>query len=241
MSDTAPEPVADGQFVTLETPDTTAAPAPAPAPAEAPLPEKFAGKSVAEIVHMYTELESAYGRQSNETGELRALISQHVTAAAPVRTPEELREEFIAEPETAVARAVESAVTPLKRELERVKFEQAHPDYKSVVADPNFRLFTGATEFRRTLHARGNAGDYASASELLKLYADHKAAVQSTQATSERKASAATSVPHTAAPPSSPKLYRASDIMRLHQTDPEEYRRRNEEITRAYAENRVIQ
>jgi hypothetical protein len=51
------------------------------------LPEKFQGKSAAEIARMYEELESRFGTMGNELGHLRATLQEVVTAKGQEREP----------------------------------------------------------------------------------------------------------------------------------------------------------
>jgi DNA polymerase II large subunit len=47
-------------------------------PPEEDIPEKYKGKSTAEIVRMHQEAEKLLGRQSSEVGELRGVVDQYI-------------------------------------------------------------------------------------------------------------------------------------------------------------------
>jgi hypothetical protein len=47
-------------------------------PPEEDIPEKYRGKSTAEIVRMHQEAEKLLGRQSSEVGELRGVVDQYI-------------------------------------------------------------------------------------------------------------------------------------------------------------------
>lgn len=84
------------------------------------LPEKFRGKSAAEIAKMYADLESFAGRQAQELGELRAYV-QALHSAPQEREPAskdeyglaEFADELLASPEETlpkIARRIEERV-----------------------------------------------------------------------------------------------------------------------------------
>ena len=56
---------------------TEAEATPEPTPAEDDVPEKYKGKSTAEIVRMHQEAEKLLGKQSGEVGELRSVVDSY--------------------------------------------------------------------------------------------------------------------------------------------------------------------
>ena len=65
------------------------------------LPEKYRGKSVAEIARMHTEAEKQIGKQSNEVGELRQAFDEFVQTSVakkdePVKVTEDI--DFFVDP-----------------------------------------------------------------------------------------------------------------------------------------------
>ena len=53
-------------------------PTPEPTEQEDDLPEKYRGKSTAEIVRMHQEAEKLLGKQSGEVGELRKVVDDYI-------------------------------------------------------------------------------------------------------------------------------------------------------------------
>jgi hypothetical protein len=91
------------------------------------LPEKFRGKSAAEIARAYEELESKLGQMGAELGQLRAELS----AREPSRPSEyvdrrwsELADTLLVEPEKAVARLAEELKREVLQEAYRVTSTQ---------------------------------------------------------------------------------------------------------------------
>jgi len=69
------------------------------------IPDKYKGKSTAEIVRMHQEAEKLLGRQSSEVGELRSVVDSYIqtqldTTQAPKEPEEEI--DFFSDPDKAV-------------------------------------------------------------------------------------------------------------------------------------------
>jgi hypothetical protein len=58
-----------------------------PTPAEDDVPEKYKGKSTAEIVRMHQEAEKLLGKQSGEVGELRSVVDSYIQTQLDSTTP----------------------------------------------------------------------------------------------------------------------------------------------------------
>ena len=81
-------------------------------PQEEDIPDKYKGKSTADIVRMHQEAEKLLGRQSSEVGELRSVVDSYIQTQldtndtpAPTQEPEE-EIDFFSDPDKAVARAI---------------------------------------------------------------------------------------------------------------------------------------
>src|SRR5210317_2308466 len=145
----------DTQFDSLEPVEEVEAQPEAPVEAsqeetEDEIPDKYRGKSVAEIVRMHQEAEKLLGRQSAEVGELRQVVDSYIQTqlsqqSAPQQQDETVDEvDFFSDPETAVKRAIDNH--PKIREAEQINAEyrkttalsqlQAnHPDMETILKD----------------------------------------------------------------------------------------------------------
>lgn len=249
---TTPDPVEQASGQTEE-----AAPV---SQADDDLPEKYRGKTPAEIARMHMEAEKLIGRQAQEVHEVRSLADQLLKQqlSKPVQaTPqpnEDLSEdEFFANPKSAVAKTVEQhpAVLEAKQaalELKKMKtfqmLQTKHPDFASVVADTGFQEWIKASPLRVQMFQKADVEyDFNSADELLSTYKELKAArtavVQNStkQATDSALKAAAVSTGGTGE--SSRKIYRRQDLIKLSMTDPDRYVALQDEIMQAYAEGRV--
>jgi hypothetical protein len=258
-----------GSFETLDEQGTTQEPVEqttgqteevAQAQPEDDLPEKYRGKTPAEIVRMHMEAEKLIGRQAQEVHEVRSLADQLLKQqlSKPVQQQpqpnEELSEdEFFADPRKAVARTVEQhpAVLEAKQaalELKKMKTSQqlqaTHPDFASVVADPGFTQWVNASPIRAQMFRQADAEyDFNAANELLSTYKELKAVRTATVSTGTKQATdsalKAASVSTGGSGESSQKIYRRADLIKLSMTDPDRYMQLQPEIMAAYAEGRV--
>lgn len=228
-------------------------------PVEDDLPEKYRGKSPAEIVRMHQEAEKALGRQSSEVGELRKLVDEYIqqqTQLTKHNAPQHEEEDvdFFDDPEKAVARAIEKHPTmqharqvtqEYAKQTALAQLQQKHPDMNNIIQDNAFAEWVQASKIRTQLFVRADqAYDYEAADELFSLWKERQGTVAQTAAAEKqaRKASAKSANTGNARgnPDSAPrKIYRRADIIKLMQTDPERYESMSDEIMRAYAEGRV--
>jgi hypothetical protein len=76
------------------------------------LPEKYQGKSAAELARMHQEAEKLLGRQSSEVGELRKVVDSYIqTQLSQQQAPQKSDDEdydFFTDPDKAVSRAIEN-------------------------------------------------------------------------------------------------------------------------------------
>jgi len=252
------------EFATLGEPEEQAAPEEPVVEAveestEEDLPEKYQGKSAADIARMHQELEKRLGQQSQEVGELRRHFDEYVQSSIQSQqsAPEVVEEEidFFADPSAAVAKAIENH--PTLKQAQAVAAEMAksqalaklkanHPDMNEVLQDAKFKEWISASEVRTEMYRNADQNyDFASANELLNLYKDRAEVVKQTAAVEKqhqknevKKASTGTarSNPEGA---TSRKVYRRRDIIELMNSDPKRYEALMPEIMKAYAEGRV--
>jgi len=262
------EPEAIEEYANLSEEAEAKADAPAeeaPEVAEEPevaddLPEKYQGKSTAEIARMHQELEKRLGQQSQEVGELRRHFDEYVQSSissqqssAPEAPAEEV--DFFADPAAAVARAIENhpslqqaqaVAAEMAKSQALAKLKTAHPDMNEVLQDEKFKEWVSASEVRTQMYQDADQRyDFAKANELLNLYKERANVVQQTAVVEKqsrknevKKASTGTarSNPEGASPK---KVYRRRDIIELMNSDPKRYEALMPEIMKAYAEGRV--
>jgi hypothetical protein len=224
------------------------------------LPEKYAGKSTAEIARMHQELEKRLGQQSQEVGELRRHFDEYVQtsisaqqSSAPEAPVEEV--DFFADPAAAVAQAIENHPTlqqaqavaaEMAKSQALAKLKASHPDMDTVLQDAGFQEWVKKSEIRTQMYKDADQRyDFAKADELLNLYKERASVVEQTKAVEKqaqkneiKKASTGTarSNPEGASPK---KVYRRRDIIELMNTDPKRYEALMPEIMKAYSEGRV--
>lgn len=262
------EPEAIEEYANLSEEAEAEADAPAeeaPEVAEEPevaddLPEKYQGKSTAEIARMHQELEKRLGQQSQEVGELRRHFDEYVQSSissqqssAPEAPAEDV--DFFADPAAAVAKAIENhpslqqaqaVAAEMAKSQALAKLKTAHPDMNEVLQDEKFKEWVGASEVRTQMYQDADQRyDFAKANELLNLYKERANVVQQTAVVEKqsrknevKKASTGTarSNPEGASPK---KVYRRRDIIELMNSDPKRYEALMPEIMKAYAEGRV--
>lgn len=224
------------------------------------LPEKYKGKSAAEIARMHEEAEKLIGRQANEVGELRKLtdeILKQQISSKPVQQQEEVPEvDFWSDPDTYLNKKLETHPDILaarqlqlsnKMQQTAAMLQQNHPDFQQIASSQDFQDWVAKSKVRTELYVRADKDfDYDSADELLSSYKAIRG-VKQEQATQQVKDLAdnrqkqlkAASVDAGGGNVTSAKIYRRQDLIRLYQTDRERYNAMWPEIELAYAEKRV--
>ena len=227
---------------------------------EPALPEKFAGKSAAEIATAYGQLEQAYGRQSGEIGELRGQVNQvlmnQMANSETGKAEQEEAIDFSYEPEKSVTAVVRRETKDLREELQRGEqarafeaFKSKHPDYIATAKDPDFEKWVKGSEFRqaRFNDANGN-GNLRAADEVMTDWAEHKALVSTISAKETAAVETAganleslgTGTGATDTPTGVKQTFMRSALRDLKVSDPARYVRLGPVIMAAYREGRVI-
>jgi len=222
-----------------------------------PLPDKYQGKSVEEIVRMHQEAEKLLGKQSSEVGELRKVVDtfiQQQTQLTQQPAPEPEDElDFYADPEGSMAKMIERH--PKIREAEQIareyrqttaltKLQSKHPDMSKILADNRFQEWIGGSKVRTQLFQQADRNfDYDAADELFTLWKERQTTVQQTAAVEKQERKQAVKSASTGnargSGEQSKKIYRRSDIIKLMKTDPDRYQALSDEIMKAYSEGRV--
>jgi len=265
LIDTKPEDQQETEeFATLEEPEEIQEEAEEPIleePEEAEendIPDKYRGKDIKDIVQMHQEAEKLLGRQSSEVGELRKIVddfvkSQIQSASSPQQeTDEEI--DFFADPERAIAKAIEKHPSlkaaeqtskAMAQQQTLAQLQTTHPDFIDIVQDTKFQEWVANSKVRLELYQRADQNfDFDSANELITTWKERQnmvtetAKVQKEDRKRQLKAASTGSASGSTEAPSR-KIYRRADIIKLMQTDPKRYTQLQPEIMAAYAEGRV--
>ena len=221
------------------------------------IPDKYKGKSTAEIVRMHQEAEKLLGRQSSEVGELRSVVDNYIqtqldTTPATQEPEEEI--DFFSDPDKAVERAIknhpsikaaEQQTQQYKQQTAQSQLQQRHPDMQEILQDGKFVDWIKGSKIRTQLFAQADTQyDYEAADELFTNWKERQGVVAQTVANEKASRKEAVKTASTGGAKGSgetatKKVYRRSDIIKLMQTDPDRYLALSPEIERAYAEKRV--
>ena len=224
------------------------------------LPDKYKGKSTADIVRMHQEAEKLLGKQSSEVGELRQVVDDYIqTQLATTEAPQQNSEDeidFFSDPDKAVERAISNH--PKIKEAEQVsaqykqnaamsELQNRHPDMKDILEDGKFVDWIKGSKIRTQLFAQADQQyDYEAADELFNNWKERQQVVGQTVANEKQQRkdtikAASTGNARGSGEQSAKKIYRRSDIIKLMKTDPERYLSLSDEIMQAYQEGRVRQ
>lgn len=219
------------------------------------VPEKFKGKSVKDLIHMYQESEKLIGRQGNEVGELRKVVDDFIKSQSVKKeTAEEVDElDFYDNPKDAVQRQIDKhpaikqaqeAAHTFKKNDTLARLAAKYGDVMEVVQNPEFQEWVKASKVRTQLFVTAETQfDFDAADELLDNWkarqATAKVAQEKIEAEKEKALKAADVGSKGNTEGVSRKIYRRSDIIELMQKHPEKYRQMQDQILQAYAEGRV--
>lgn len=248
------------EFASLdETPQAVQEPqVPEPVAEVEELPEKYRGKTPAEIAKMHAEAEKLISRQAQEVGEVRKLADQLIkerldSKAAQPAVVEEPDVDFFENPKEAIKRTLDSSpeMKELREMKQRIKAAEtaqalvkAHPDAFEITKSSDFADWVKASKVRLSLYAQADGDfDFDAADELLTSYKaqrrSSKEEVATTEASTKKALNAAKVDTNGSNEGGSKKFYRRADIMRLMTENPDRYQALQGEIMAAYAEGRV--
>lgn len=213
------------------------------------IPEKYAGKSVEDIIKMHQHAERKIGEQSREVSTLRRLADEVIgLKKATTRTTEEPRkpvtvEALLNDPERAIRDAVASsdvakrleAAEARNAQLESSITEQSfvgkHKNYASDINDPEFIAWTNKNQLRQALAndaASSNATKFTSATNLWDMWEEYKelggtkVTDDTTKQTAKKVVNTVKSAPNDAA--RGKQIYSRAKVMefraRVHSGDP---------------------
>lgn len=256
----APEVVSESEKAAL---------AAAAAPVVAVIPDKYAGKSVEQVIDMHQNAEKRLGEIQNEVGSLRGLVTdlsaiQRTSAAPEVSELEEVNvsgDELLASPREAVMSILQPELDKIVTKSETDKADtqvltetnalmRDYPNMTSTIASEEFQVFAGRTAGRQAdfnVAASGEGLDQVHAARrLLEDFTDFKALVtpvaDAAPTPVELARTVATEGANTGAPVSSQQLLHESDVIALIQTDVAKYRSPSyqKELLAAIKEGRFV-
>ena len=225
---------------------------------EEELPEKFRGKSAAEIAQSYADLERRMSDQGNELSNLRstldAMALQQSTASEPEQEPI-AEADFFSDPTNTVNRAIENhpALRQAQEMAQKMAYaqglatlQQRHPDLQDVVGSEKFKEWIKGSSVRLARYQRADQmGDVEEADDLISTFKQLNQVEATTKEVSKKAQKQAVKSASTGAVrgnsdvQGSRRVYRRADIRELMRTNPQRYEDLQDEIMRAYAEGRV--
>jgi len=226
-------------------------------------PEKYAGKTLEDVITMHQNVEKAFGKQGQEVGQQRQMIQQLLDSQSQVNQATETTEEpvsfedtFYDDPAKAVNSAIENHPEIRKAREGNVKsaqqanltqLEATHPDFMDVVGDSGFQKWVGESGIRTELFRRADASyDFNAANELLGTWKQISMIGKTQEVNKAEKVKRQKAMRQTSSETRSSggsvggkKMYRRSDLINLQVSDPKRYADLSDEITLAYQEGRV--
>jgi len=225
---------------------------------ESDIPEKYQGKSTAEIVRMHQEAEKLLGKQSSEVGDLRKVVDDYIqtqltdTETQATNADEEV--DFFSDPDKAVERAInnhpkikeaESISNQYRQSTAMATLQTKHPEMQGILQDAKFAEWIKGSKIRQQLFVQADQQyDYDAADELFSLWKERQQVVTQTAANEKQQRkqsvkSASTGNARGSGEQRAKKVYRRADIIKLMRTDPDRYQALSNEIMQAYKEGRV--
>ncbi len=222
-------------------------------------PEKFKGKSTADIIESYTKLEQEYGRRNNEVGDLRRLTDQLLELNKPKQEEAPAKkvevDSLLENPNDTIndvvdnnprLKAIEDKLAGDVIAADKKVFETAHPDWETTLHTPEFAAWVGESPVRQRMLLEADRDyDYMTGKELFDNYQLSKGNAIA-DATAERngkaRKAAKTAVTETGGDNSNKTVvkYKRSELIHLKLTDPNRYAAMRDEIMQAYADGNVI-
>ena len=247
----------DGVVEALE-PEVSAQEAQSGGPQEQELPDKYRGKSAAEIAQMHQEAERHIGRQGNQIGELRRGFDDLVQASVRSQqeqqpAPEEV--DYFVDPKSAVDRQIQNHPVLQQAQAVAVEMQKAqgvaqlqskHTDLKEVLSSQEFGEWVQASPVRQRLYREADQGmSVEAADELLSTFKQIRNTAQTSQNVSAQARKTALQGANTGSSRNNPdgqrsgRIFSRPQIRRLMKNDPEQYEAMQDQIMAAYAEGRV--
>ena len=220
---------------------------------ERKIPEKFQGKSVEEIIDMYSNLEKDHSRLGNDLGTYRKLTDKLLQADLEKPAPKQPEEEpdWEYEPGKAAESLVKKEVGQLKSELDKTKTELAlkdfktkYPTYDKDASTPEFMEWVQKSQYRINLYNKNYQGiDLEAADELMSGWEEYKSIKSQNSTVAEEKKKedlkAASLEKSASSGGSRKKIWSRNEIIQMKLHDKPRYEAHRNEISAAYREGRV--
>ena len=221
------------------------------------MPEKYAGKSIEDVIQMHQNSEKELGRQGNELGELRKTTDSLLGLQLEEKRNKQKVEEapvldvdsLLDDPSMAINNAInsnsrlkqiEEQLLTQSREKSKSQFESNHPNWEQTVNDSKFQAWVQEdSERRKQFHSAHNEYNYAAADNLFTFYEAVNGAAPPVKSSRNTKKLKAAAVESGSTGAKSTKVYRRADLINLRINDPQKYEAMQDDIYKAYAENRV--
>jgi len=237
----------------------TAQPGPEGQPEQAAAPiedevddPRFKGKSKREIFESYKNLESEAGRHRNEVGEYRRMFDQFVVQQAnqnqqpqaqqqPQALPtdeSELLSQLLTKPSQVLNAIEQKVVNQFKQQEAGRLVNQIKTENSALIQDPNFLNWLRSTTPPHIIQTADQ--DPSTLMFIINQFKSTTSANSNHQpapAPRDIKVGVAAGTGQSAKPPA--KVWTRTEIRNLITRNPDEYRARNQEIAKAYAEGRV--
>ena len=155
------------------------------------VPERFAGKSINDVIKSYEELEKLNSRQAQDLGDMRKTVDQLITlqsqqAASPEPDPAAVKvtvDELYEDPDNAVRRVAKDIaskeVTAIQKELNQLRTERKlaeldakFPGWKEQATSAEFVNWVQESPYRARMAHDADRGDFDAAEEILGMYYD---------------------------------------------------------------------
>ena len=228
------------------------------------IPEKYADKSLEDVVQMYENLQRKFDDHTQEVGTYRKMIAELTESRQANQVQEPPKEEetynfednFYDDPQNAINHAIENHPEILKareanlkaaRDASEAQLAAKHPDYLDIAKSEDFQNWVAKSKVRTNLFFDANEKyDFDAATELLDTWKsismiDATQKVKKQQEKTREKAMKQTSSETRSSGDSvgGKKIYRREDLRQLQIREPERYAALADEIYEAYAEGRV--
>ena len=219
------------------------------------LPEKFRGKSKAEIAKSYQELESFNGRRNNEYSDLKRVTDEllNLKEATKVEETPITVDALLDDPGGTINTAMDKneRLANIERQLlqqdltkAKAGFEGKHPKWQETIKTNDFQDWVNGSPTRQKMfEAADKRYNYEVADELFTLYDDIRQ-VKATENKQNRdnrikgNLNAAATESGVGAG-KKVKRYRRADLINLQVYQPEKYEAMQVEIRQAYEDGRV--
>lgn len=227
--------------------------------------KRFEGKTQAEVLESYANLERKLSEQGQTMGELRRSFDDYVLLQSQPSEPEPAPEPVTADdlyedPENAVARVVkketgdklkslEDELQLVRRERSLSEFERKFPEARGQAQTPEFLEWVQGSPYRKRLAVQADAYDFDAAEQLFGLYEDSTSSQAAAAETVQREQDLRNAGLESASPesPTSDEVFSRAEIIdwklraKLGDREAQTYLAKNgNSIALAYEEGRVV-